>query len=304
MKLFLVGGLGFIGKRFIRKFSQNHDLVVYASSKCITKCKNEIDLSNVQIEEGLVEDEKLENIILKHSPDVVIHLAALTGLTKCHDEPSKAFKVNVYGTYNVVKSCIKSKSKLIFISSREVYGETQGQKSTEEDAVVPKNVYGITKMIGEQLIKTTSKENSFDYTILRLTNVYGPQGDQYGAQIIIKDAIKDRKIKIFGGKQKLNYVFIDDVIEVINLVLNNSKSSKQIFNVGSNDSIKLEDFANQVVETIGNEIKFEYHPMRDTETEAFSPNIEKLEKELGYLPKTSLEAGIKQTINWYSENNF
>jgi len=302
VKVFLVGGLGFIGKRFIRKYSELHDLIVYASKENIEKSKDVLDLSKVSIEEGLVEDEKLAELMEKHHPDVVVHLAALTGLVKCHKNPEKAFQINVYGTYNVVNSCIHSGiKKLIFISSREVYGETTSGSTKENDQLLPNNVYGITKMIGENIVKHAGQKNNLDYTILRLTNVYGPEGDRYGAQIIIKDAIRDKKIKILGGGQKLNYVYVEDVIQGINLVLSNLAASKQVFNVGSKDTMKIEDFAQKVIEIIGSDVKVEYMPMRETETSNFEPNLEKMEKELGFSIKTPFTEGLKNTINWYSK---
>lgn len=301
MKIFLIGGLGFIGKRFIRKLAVTHELIAYATKEDIQNAQKTIDLKNLSIEEGFVEDEKLGLIIEKHKPDVVIHLAALTGLVKCQKNPELAFKINVFGTYNVVKSCVNSGSKLIFISSREVYGETISEESKEDDPLLPNNTYGITKMVGENLVKMAGQKDGLDYTILRLTNVYGPEGDQYGAQVIIKNAIKDKKIKILGGPQRLNYVYVDDVVDVIDLVLDSKKASKQIFNVGTKDSITIEDLASKIIESIGQEVEKEYLPMRETETTNFKPNIEKMKVLLSYKPKTSLDIGIKNTIKWYSD---
>ena len=303
MKIFLVGGLGFIGKRFIRKNSRKDDLIIYASNRSFEQSKTKIDLFGIKIEIGLVEDDKLIELIGKHKPDVVIHLAALTGLSKCHSNPLEAFKVNVYGTYNVARACAFTKSKLIFISSREVYGETKGLRTNENDSLIPNNVYGITKMIGENIVKIMSNNNEFDFTILRLTNVYGPEGDQYGAQVIIKDAMYKKNVSVLGGTQKLNYVFVDDVISTIERVLENTKSTNQIFNVGSEDTITVKEFVDKVLEQIEEKVDLQYKPMRETETKNFVPNIEKLRDILDYYPKTPLNVGITQTINWYKTTN-
>jgi UDP-glucose 4-epimerase len=302
MKIFLVGGFGFIGRRFIRKYSDMHEIIVYATQKDVQETKKNLNLKNVTIEEGFIEDEKLGQIIKNHSPDIVIHLAALTGLVKCYKDPQNAFRINVFGTYNVINACIGSCSKLIFISSREVYGETIDSASKEDDQLHPKNVYGITKMMGEQLINTLSEKNDLNFTILRLTNVYGPEGDQYGAQVMIKNALRDKKIEILGGTQKLNYIFVDDVIKVINIVLQNENSSKQIFNVGSKDTINIKDFVHKIAGIINEKIEFDYKPMRETETTNFEPDLSKLKHMLEYDSQTSLEQGIKKTMEWYKEN--
>lgn len=301
MKVLLVGGLGFIGKRFIRKFSGIHEIIVYAQHDSILTTKETLDMKHVLVEEGGVEDRKIVDIIAKHKPDVVIHLAALTGLMKCHENPEEAFRINVYGTFNVIEACSKTRSKLIFISSREVYGNTINGKSKEDDPLLPNNAYGITKMLGEILVEKESKRSDIDYTILRLTNVYGPEGDQYGAQVIIKNAINLGKIQILGGKQTLNYVYVDDVVDCINLVLSNSKSSRQIFNVGSEYTLSIEQFVEKVVQIIGTRIDIHQMPMRETETSNFKPNLKKAKELLGFEAETSLEEGLRMTMQWYKD---
>ena len=299
MKVFLIGGFGFIGKRFIRQFSNIHEITVYATQQDIKNAAKTLDLTKISIEEGFVGDEKLSETVEKHQPDVVIHLAALTGLVKCNKSPEKAFKINVYGTHNVVKACLRASCKLVFLSSREVYGETINETSSEDDTLLPNNIYGLTKKISEDIINLAGKKNNLDFTILRLTNVYGPEGDQYGAVIIIKNALTNKKIQILGGTQRLNYVYVDDVVNVINLVLNNEKSSRQVFNVGSKETVSVEEFVNKVKKIVAKDIMIEKLPMLDTETSNFEPNLEKIQNILGYLPKSSLEEGIKNIIKWY-----
>jgi len=299
MKVFLIGGFGFIGKRFIRQFSNIHEITVFATKQDIQNVSKTLDLTKILIEQGSVVDNNFSDIIAKNKPDVVVHLAALTGLKKCNESPEIAFEINIYGTYNVVKACLTSSCKLIFISSREVYGETIHETSREEDPLFPNNIYGLTKKIGEDVINLAGKKNNLDFTILRLTNVYGPEGEQYGAVIIIKNALYDKKIQILGGTQRLNYIYVDDVVNVINLVLKNEKSSKQVFNVGSKETVSIEEFVNKVATIVPKDVTIEHHPMRDSETLNFEPNMEKLEKILGYIPKYTLEDGIKNIIKWY-----
>jgi len=301
VKVFLNGGLGFIGIRFIRKYFQEHEIIVYARKKDRQILDKSDVLKNITVEYGSVEDSSLGIALEKHKPEVVIHLAALTGLKKCHDNPQLAFETNVYGTYNLLKNCQQG-TKIIFISSREVYGETLNSKSKETDTTKPNNVYGITKLLAEQLVQLESQKNNLDYTILRLTNVYGPEGDQYGAQVIIKDVLRARKVRIMGGSQRLNFVYVDDVVELIGKTLTDSSSSKQIFNVGSDDTITIKEFAQQVIKMQDKDISIEYLPMRNTETSNFDPSLEKLFSIMGFVPKTSLSQGLKNTIGWYQKS--
>ena len=218
MRVLLTGGLGFIGKRFIDNFQNSYDLIVFTTENSI-KNFNPTEISNVIIEKGSVEDDSFQKIMLKHKPEVVIHLAAKSGLKNCEENPDSAFNCNVFGTYNVIKTCAEMNSKLIFISSREVYGETINESTKEDDPLFPNNIYGITKMLAETLIINTSQKYNVDYIILRLTNVFGPGPYERGVNKIIKMAVKDKKIQIYGGEQVVNIVYVDDIVELINSIL-------------------------------------------------------------------------------------
>lgn len=301
MKILLIGGLGFVGIRFIRKFSNLHQIQIIHKKTESQNHSNMNFLKNTTLEYCSVEDKKILNIIEKSKPDVVIHLAALSGIRRCLDDPQKAFLTNVYGTFNVIKACTRIGCKLIFCSTREVYGETLGEKTKEDEPLLPNNIYGLTKMLAENLIKYASEKDNLDYTILRLTNVYGPEGDKYGAEIIIKDAIKNNSVQILGGTHKLNYIYVDDVVDILNFVLKGKNVSKQTFNVGSLDTITIKDFVNQIFNHLNCKGKIKYLPMRKTETINFVPDISKIKSIYGNFPKTSLKSGLKITIDWYSK---
>ena len=189
-----------------------------------------------------------------------------------------------------------------FLHKYRVGNSYRNSESSESDELFPNNTYGITKMLGEILIIQEGLQNNLDYTILRLTNVYGPEGDNYGVQKIIKKALKENKIQIWGGMQRMNFIFVDDVVDSINIVLENKKSSNQIFNVGSKDTLNIEEFVKRVIKIIGGNIEIEFLPMRKTETSNFLPNLKKAKEILGFEAKTSLDSGLKKTLEWYSKS--
>jgi len=296
MKILLTGGFGFIGKKFIEKYGSNYEIIVFAKNKCGSDLTNAI----TKFEHGSVKKKEITNSIINNKPDIVIHLAALTGIKKCQENPEESFQVNVNGTINVIKGCIASNAKLIFISSREVYGTTKDFESKEEDVLKPINVYGVSKMIAETKVKYANKINAVDYTILRLTNVYGP-GGQDGVHAIIKDAVNLQKIKVNGGDQLLNFVYVDDVVDVIHRAIKDKRASCQIFNVGSTDTLKLREFSELVSKLVKTEVKMSFEKKPETESSYFRPSIEKLRKVLGFSPNFSIEMGLMQTINWFME---
>lgn len=300
MKVVLIGGLGFIGKHVIRKIGLQNDLVIFTDPQGAKESKSFVDKHKLRVEIGdITERDSIVEFLRKDRPSCVVHLAGLTGITKCEANPSLAYSLNVLGTYNVVMGCVASSAKLVFISSREVYGETRTERTPESDELQPNNLYGLTKLLAEQIVLWAAKKHKLDYTILRITNAYGPEGDQYGVQVIVRNALIGAKIPIIGGKQVMNLIYVEDAAEAIRRCLSDPRSSKEVFNVGSHDSVSVEEVLKTICEMVNVKPEAERLPMRTGETMTFRPSIEKLEKVLGYSPPTSLNVGLSRTIEWY-----
>jgi len=295
----LVGGFGFIGRRFIRKYHKKYELVIFGKKSSYQKFIKKNRYPDISVEIGDVKQNVSEAISI-HKPDVVIHMAALTGITKCSQDPQKAFLVNMLGTFNVIKGCITNNSKLIFLSTREVYGDIKKNGAEEDDLLMPKNVYGISKMLGEELIEFSNRVYGLRFTILRLTTVYGPEGDDYGSQIIIKDAQKG-KVNVWGGNQRLNYIFVDDAVKIIAKTIQDPSSNNEIFNVGSPNNLMLKEFVELVLQQIKNDVKVDYKPMRLDEVMYFTPNLKKLQSSSILINQfKDIKSGICETIAWYT----
>jgi len=301
LKVLLIGGFGFIGCHLIEALRGSHSLAVFSDAAGAQRTPGVLStLKDLAVDIGDVEDsDSTIKAILKHNPHAVVHLAALTGLKRCEENPRLAFSVNVLGTYNVAIGCVACRSKLIFISSREVYGETASTATQEDDPLVPNNLYGITKMLAERIVLWAGLKHNLDYTILRLTNVYGPGGDQYNIQGMIRSAFAKGKIQVLGGKQQLNLVYVRDVAEIVSRALEDDQSSKQILNIGSNDSLSVDDIVQRLVPLLNPKPSIKHVPMRNGETRRFIPSLRKLEKTLQCTPTTSLEQGFRETVEWY-----
>ena len=297
MKILLTGGFGYIGQTFFKKFN-NFKYVIFSR----TKSSNlEIPFDGIS-EHGNVEEDAILDIIKKHKPDVVIHLAALSGLKKCELNPSQAFLTNVLGTMNVAKACASERTRLIFLSSREIYGETLNDESSEDDLPSPVNIYGLTKSLSENIIKFFAKTNDLNYIILRLTNVYGFGGERRGVNRIIDTALTENTIQINGnGNQTLNFIHVNDVVDIIKQFIDTPSISNETFNVGTDETLTLNQFCDLVSKFLPQKITKEYFPKISYENQFFNPNIEKLKKTIKFNPKFNLENGLKQTIEFYSQ---
>lgn len=299
----MTGGFGFTGSHLVNRLKEIGLLAIVYSPQMRS---NKIIKSNDDFifEQGdIMDSDKLFQVIQKYKPMSVVHLAALTGITRCEKDPQRSFMINVYGTFNVINACIKTGTRLIFISSREVYGETNNATSSENDPLIPNNVYGITKLEAENLVLWAHQKFGLNYAILRPTNLYGPGGDQYGAQTLIKKLLSDSLIQIFGGQQKMNFVFVEDVVDAIIKMLHDKIINNEILNIGSNDSLTINEFVALLGRIMGLEPKIEFQPMRKGETQNFDISIKKIEKLIGWKPKTLIEDGLLRTIDWYRKNN-
>ena len=294
MKILITGASGFIGSEFISKFSNDFRIISYSRK---TRKNNKKIKKNIINEKGTIEDKKIIKIIKKHSPDIVLHLANFGSMKQCEENAESAFKTNVYGIFNVIMGCINTNSKLIFVSSREVYGETKGKNSSETDPTLPNNVLGITKALAENLIVYANRKHALEYTILRPSNIYGINGEKFVIKTMLNSAIQKKKIFVNGGTQKLNLVHVNDVLNIIKLVIQKPKlSSGQIFNIGSNNNISVKKLALNIAKLVGGNVDIKFKKSIKNETEFYKPNIEKIEKIFEYTNWINLNDGIKEML--------
>ena len=143
----VTGGHGFLGEALVQEIPHHHKFVVLDKA-----ARNEN--ASLMISCDVASQTSVRRAFDRIKPDIVVHLAALTGVERCNTDPLVSFETNVTGTFNVALSSADHEAHLIFASSREVYGETIGEKSSEADPCHPNNFYGTTKLIGEQLIQS------------------------------------------------------------------------------------------------------------------------------------------------------
>ncbi|GEM_PF-2407103 len=301
MKVLIIGGFGFIGKHVLENIPDTHMVAVFSDPASAEQNRTFAKEHRLKVITGdITNPNQINETFRAQNPDVTIHLAALTGLTKCDQDPSLAFSTNVFGTYNIIMGCIAAKSKLVFISSREVYGEgNPTARTTEETEPRPNNLYGTTKMLGEQLVQWAKSRFGLNYTILRLTNVYGPGGAQYNIQAMIKSGMERALIPLYGGNQLMNLVYVNDVATVMINCLTNPRTTNEIINVGFDEDMTVEAIVKELISQLHVPVKIQMMPMRAGETLSFRPDLQKMTTVFPDLAKTSFREGIRKTISEY-----
>ncbi len=294
-RILVTGGTGFIGSHLVEELvKEGYDIVVVDNlSRGKIENLNSV-IKGVKLIQGDITNLDLINDIVR-KVDVVYHLAALSRVIPSIQNPELCFKSNVVGTEIIARLCAKYKKKLIFSSSREVYGDAEYIPVDEKHPLNPKNPYGASKVAGEKIIEAYSKSYGLDYVILRLGNVYGERDFERVIPLFIDKCLKGDDLVVYGGNQILDFVYISDVIDTLLKAADMSNDNDK-FNVGSGVGVKIIDLAKLIKGVINTNSKILIGNPRKGEVEEFIADISKIKKSLGWRPDVKLEEGLNDTI--------
>jgi len=218
-RILVTGGAGFIGSNFIES-ATNEGYEIY----CLDYRKK---LQNIRMLDASIKYIRLDvrdktglyHLFQRHHFDGVIHLAAISRVIWGEQDPDKCIKTNTNGTKNLIEMMEKTNQKawLIFGSSREVYGEPSSFPVNEDAPKDPINIYGRTKLDGEQMVRDWSYRTGNPSTVLRFSNVYGNEKDILDRVLprFILGAINNQPLEIHGGKQLIDFTHINDTVKGI-----------------------------------------------------------------------------------------
>jgi len=296
MKILVTGGSGFIGSHIAEKLSKKgHDITIIDNKK--TKWILE---DKIKFIKGDIRDlEEIEEIT--KNVDYIFHEAALVSVVESIEKPSDTFGVNLIGTLNILDAALKNNvEKVIFASSCAIYGNTLNLPTPEGEIPNPRSPYAISKLSAEYLMKMFYEEYGLRTTSLRYFNVYGPRQDYsspYSAviPIFIKRALNDDPLIIHGdGLQTRDFIFIDDVVCANEIVMRNGDG--EIFNVGSGESISINDLAEIIIEITNSNSKIIHDEPRKGEVRHSCSDISKFRK-IGFSPQFTLKKGLTKLIS-------
>jgi len=286
--ILVTGGSGSLGRSLIPKLvSDGFDCIsISRKSDRIGSVNNiKCDITNFQ---------KVNSIINRLKPNIIIHLAALTGNLECETNPKQAFSSNVFGTLNILGASVKLRPKIIFSSTREVYGFTK-IAADENYPLKPVNNNGITKMISEYLIKNFHSMYNIPYVILRFPNCYGENYTKRGLSSLFKKVIRNEKIKIFGGNQMLDLLHFNDAADAIIKSIYYNKT--EIFNIGSGKQQRLVSIINKLKRVLDKDIDCDFLPIRSFEVGSCKLNINRAEKNLKFKASIKLDDILRKMIS-------
>ncbi len=288
-KILIIGSNGLLGSLLFKKIKNGNNVIG-------TTNRNK---KKIQIKCNITKKEEVFRTIQKIKPDIIIHLAGITGNLECEKNPHKTLETNVMGTYYILEAIKNKKIRLIFASSREVYGNSN-YKVNENSLRYSSNMNGITKMISENLILDYHLKYKTSFNILRFTNFYGENNEKRGISKMIKDSLMNKKIIIYGGNQYIDLIHYDDAVNAIVKTIEHEKNG--IFNIGLGKSVKLLSLIKILENASKSKINFKIKKSRNVDTQKFSMDVSKSKKELGFKAKITPEIGIKRMVTKWERN--
>lgn len=300
-KLLVTGSSGTIGTRLCEKFLEMGVDFVGADKKPNewNKVVNELTLIC-----DLTKKESIEKI--PKDIDLVIHLAANARVYDLVVKPQEAME-NIEMLFNILEYCRKNNVKrFIFASSREVYGNSRETYYKEENVDIRKceSPYAASKMSGETLVHSYKECYGIDFIILRFSNVYGmyDSSDRVIPEFI-RRTLKNQDLIVYGKDKLLDFTYIDDCIDgIVNSVQRFDGSKNNIFNMSSGKGTNILEAAENIRSAMAGSNKIVISDSRTGEVTKFIGDITKARNSFDYNPKTGIDEGIKNSIEWYKKN--
>ncbi|MFA6512078.1 MAG: NAD-dependent epimerase/dehydratase family protein [Patescibacteria group bacterium] len=314
MKSVLVtGGAGFIGSHVTRTLSERGDSVVIID--------NFNDYYDPQIKEDRIsvflkeynptlyrvdfsEREALIPLFQKHQFDSIVHLGARAGVRASIEDPYIYTQANVFGTLNILEMARQFKvPQVVLASTSAVYGGNKKIPFSETDPVdKPISPYAATKKATELMAYTYHHLHKLQCTCLRFFTVYGPWGRPDMALFkFTKNILADQPIDIYNnGKHQRDFTYIDDIVAGILAAVDNP-FPYEIINLGNSHTEDLLHFIEIIEQVLGKKARRNLLPMQPGDVEKTYADITKAKQLLHFEPKTRIDEGIKNFINWYRE---
>lgn len=331
MKTILItGAAGFIGSNLAYKLYKEGNRLILIDDFSYGREVNlkfiDIDFNEIIYRKSILDVEAMEDIFSKNKIDVVYHLAAISVLPDCQNNPIKAVDVNVKGTVVLLEMSRKYGIKnFIFASSSAVYENNTSFPLVENNVELPSLLYPSTKYMSEQLCKSYYDTYGLPTVCLRFTNVYGPHIDCLRKQppvmgYIIKSFYEGTSPVLHStGEQQRDFIYIDDLLDLAILVQKNKEFD--VVNISTGQTASINEIANIIRKQMNCEnieIKYQssshyWDKYKELSEGVYPINKERLEHEVlkytclsyehaykkyKWEPKVSLEEGIKNTINF------
>ncbi len=295
-KVLITGASGFLGMNLAENYVKK-GWKVFALDVVKPNLGEEIE--SIQCD---MEKDDIGIVLKKISPDVVLHCAGNANVGLSISDPELDFKRNVNILHRILFSLKKELiiCKFIFFSSAAVYGNPKKNPICEDDEIKPISPYGLHKKLCEEICEYFKRNENMDIVILRIFSAYGEGLKKQLFWDMYNKIINSGKLELFGtGNETRDFIYIEDLLEIIDLIINANKKEEYIFNVGNGREISIKEIAELFVKKMNLDdgiIKFNGE-IKQGDPNFWRADISRIIK-LGYKQKIIIEKGIDNYIGW------
>lgn len=314
-KVLITGGLGFIGSNLASRLVQTGAEVLLVDSLVPQYGGNLFNVSEledaVQVNVSDVRDAHSMQYLIKDQ-DFLFNLAGQTSHLDSMEDPFADLEINSRAQLSILEACRKHNQfiKIVFASTRQIYGRPQYLPVDEKHPLAPVDVNGINKLSGESYHMLYNNVYGVRTCALRLTNTYGPRmrvkdSRQTFLGLWIRLLLEGKPLEVWGGSQLRDFTYVDDAIDAMLMVASTDESNGHVYNLGGDRIISLEELARLLVEVNGegnfNVRDFPADRKRIDIGDYFADDS-LFRSTFGWEPRVSLEEGLIRTIAFYREH--
>lgn len=316
LNVLITGGLGFIGSNLAENLVKYGSYVTCVDSLIpeyggntynVSEIKSKIDINIADIR-----DQFSMNYIVKNK-DIIFNLAGQTSHLDSMEDPLTDLDINCRSQITILEACknYNPNVKIVFASTRQIYGKPIYLPVDENHPIQPIDVNGINKFAGESYHLLYHNVYGINSTVLRLTNTFGQKmrikdSKQTFLGIWLRNVLENKPICIYGdGSQLRDLNYIDDVVNALLMVAIYSKSNGKVYNLGSKEIISLNDLAEKLTQANGSGVidKKQFpKKLKKIDIGNYYSNFDKITKEINWKPKFSINEGLLNTLNYYRSN--
>ena len=313
MKLLITGAAGFIGSNLVRMVASGN-LEGISSLKVLDKLTYAGVIGNLDLAENLSMYEFTHGdicdprLVSKSILDVdaVVNFAAESHVDRSISGAADFVQTNIVGVQVLLDAIKTSGRKIRFlqVSTDEVYGSIESGSWTEDWPLQPNSPYSASKASGELLARSYNKTHGMDVVITRCSNNYGTHHfPEKLIPLFITNLIEGKKVPLYGtGKNVRDWLHVDDHCRGIYQVLMNGRSG-EVYNIGGGRELTNNEITSLILEAMDtDETSIEYVEDRKGHDLRYSVDWTKINRELGYEPQVKFEDGLRETIQWYRDN--
>lgn len=292
MRLLITGSEGFVGrnlKRYFKSFGYE-----VAGVDIVGSAEYVADVTD---------KDAVFHAVMDFKPDAIVHLAAIVSIPKSIEDPYNCYRVNCFGTLNVLEASARiGLKRFVYASSANVYGLPKELPVREETPINPRSPYDFSKVIAEKLVESYVRHKGLPAVILRSWKLFGEEDVPTSAIVrFVRSCLANQPLQLYNaGRDSTDPTYIENYCVAVKLCLEREEAVGQVFNVGTGNEVTIRQLAEKIRELTGSSSELVLLPPRtemESEPMRSYPSIKKL-MGIGYRPVVSLEEGLKRVIDY------